>query len=102
MVLGDTSRLIDSCSSQRREPVQGRKDFRRAGFCLSHSGRPPGSLRHSGKKRHHAYFNCCEREKIIDFNHPSCLIMMNQVDQFCVIEVDQFCVIVPIMSNILN
>ena len=74
--------------------------FRRAAFYLSNSGRPPGSLRHSGKTRRQVYVNCCEREKIIDFYHPSCLIRINQVDQFCIIEVDQFWVIVSRCSKL--
>jgi len=37
-------------------PEERERVVRRDVFCLSNPGRPTGSLRHSGKRRRHAYF----------------------------------------------
>jgi hypothetical protein len=43
------------------------RDFRRAGFCLSNSGRPSGSLRHSGKTRRQVLLIVVGRKKPLTF-----------------------------------
>ncbi len=50
-----------------RRSRHGGKNFRRVGFCLSHSDCPTGSLRHSGKSRRRLIGIVVERKKSLTF-----------------------------------
>jgi hypothetical protein len=69
-VVNPTDRMAFSSSiyEARREAYE--RSFQRDVGCLSHSGRPTGSLRHSGNPHQHCSVVEKSEGKIIDVNDP--------------------------------